>query len=320
MELVRKRRVHPRRHRQLVMGFRMKARVGVDHQARVTGGFTMIELLVVVAIMILLVALLLPALDGARQSALAASCLSIERQCAVAYRQWVADNNDFMLRPTLQWNNGYGVRIYHELRPYLGDKFVWSDPGADEPAINQSPAWSWGWPARWHYGISTRVPNVFYREWPNQDSSGNSPAIVRTSSMISGAGGTAPVKLGELPYPGTTALFACKYRDWFYPAGGTAGGWESPTMTPVDLARPWPLHGTKRLSFQGLTNVVRLDGSARTYLWSEIAAWNQFPSLGTPPAGFTYATGGITWGVPRAYLWTGWAPREPGGRGGWLPD
>jgi len=56
-------------------------------------GFTLVELLIVVSIIALLLALLLPALRGARQAALSVACLSNLRQSAIGLAMYQEDNN-----------------------------------------------------------------------------------------------------------------------------------------------------------------------------------------------------------------------------------
>lgn len=80
-------------------------------------GFTLIELLVVISIISVLVAILLPALRMARESARSAACLSNQRQLGVAVYAYAEDHAGAL--PTwLATQNGYAVRWTHRLWPY----------------------------------------------------------------------------------------------------------------------------------------------------------------------------------------------------------
>jgi prepilin-type N-terminal cleavage/methylation domain-containing protein/prepilin-type processing-associated H-X9-DG protein len=66
------------------------------HRRNSGKGFTLVELLVVMAITATLAALLLPALAGARSKARAVTCLNNERQLGLAFQIYTDDFNDRM--------------------------------------------------------------------------------------------------------------------------------------------------------------------------------------------------------------------------------
>jgi type II secretory pathway pseudopilin PulG len=72
---------------------------GAAGRGRATGGFTLVELLVVVAIVILLIAVLFPVFGKVRQNARSASCLVNERTIANAMSTYTQDNAGRLTSP-----------------------------------------------------------------------------------------------------------------------------------------------------------------------------------------------------------------------------
>lgn len=74
------------------------------HQHR--RGFTLVELLVVVGIIALLIAVLLPALSGARRMAIRTSCLSNLRQVNLALLLYTQDSRQYIAPPRIDYQAG----------------------------------------------------------------------------------------------------------------------------------------------------------------------------------------------------------------------
>ena len=94
--------------------------------------FTLIELLIVIAILALLAALLLPALASAKANARSVECLSRHKQWAVAFHEYADDNDGWLPREgyhnngEVYWNNWAQVQNaaskdvwYNALASYL---------------------------------------------------------------------------------------------------------------------------------------------------------------------------------------------------------
>jgi prepilin-type N-terminal cleavage/methylation domain-containing protein len=91
-------------------------------------GFTLIELMVVIATIAVLAAMLLPALGGTRQNSEVVQCLSNQRQLSVAWMMYARDNNDYLV-PN-RGLVGQGLPSYGG-DPRLSARFQVGGPNAD---------------------------------------------------------------------------------------------------------------------------------------------------------------------------------------------
>jgi prepilin-type N-terminal cleavage/methylation domain-containing protein len=82
-------------------------------------GMTLVELLVVIAIIALLMAMLLPAIQGARESARRTQCSNNARQIALACQTYAAQNEVFPPGGDTSPRGGYGLSWLVHILPHL---------------------------------------------------------------------------------------------------------------------------------------------------------------------------------------------------------
>lgn len=132
-------------------------------------GFTLVELLVVIGIIALLISILLPSLNRARESAKAVQCMSNLRQIGLAFHSYTAESKgrfpqynigvfDGSVPPGPGYFDHKGFGVLHCLEKFLKTKEVTRCPSAYQPG--HATPWPIDGDGAQNYVVNTLWPGV----------------------------------------------------------------------------------------------------------------------------------------------------------------
>jgi prepilin-type N-terminal cleavage/methylation domain-containing protein/prepilin-type processing-associated H-X9-DG protein len=104
-------------------------------------GFTLVEMLVVVGIIVILIAITLPVLARARGAARKAKCAAHVRQCGLAVEMYAGDHDDMlpMIRHNLDWQGPAIVPWHEAIQPYTRNTDIHRCPDAPQEPVAIGP-------------------------------------------------------------------------------------------------------------------------------------------------------------------------------------
>jgi len=236
--------------------------------------FTMIELLVVVAIISILASLLVPSLKRARDTAKSAACVNNLRQLSAAVVLYAGDYNGWV--PGDSWmpgDPGRGFSVEYRSWWWVGGSaaYLWNDKRQTQqilsPYVNAlSPTWMCpGWPLDYNL-----LPDGFVGH-----------GVVGSPTVLAAV---------EMPWPMRNIGYGYRYRVWLRKVDQW-GGWETWKLRLSGPAKPscadlfaclmWDNPPIAPHNNNQRWNVSFLDGTVRSTSGLSEGNWSMLPNI--PP-------------------------------------